>query len=65
MNRNVLLPSGKYLWLIHTSGCPRNKAKPEIFLIGTSLSEPHINELNVRNLYIIIIYILQARRQDL
>ena len=30
MNHNVLLTLGKYLWLIHTSGCPRNKAKQEI-----------------------------------
>ena len=30
--------------------------KTVIKLIGASLSEPHIDELNVRNLYIIIIY---------
>ena len=31
-------------------------------LIGASLSEPHIDELNVRNLYIIIIYIIYMVR---
>ena len=29
-----------------------------IIIIGASLSEPHIDELNVRNLYIIIIIII-------
>ena len=30
-------------------------------IIGASLSEPHIDELNVRNLYIIIIIIIMVR----
>ena len=28
------------------------------FIVGASLSEPHIDEMNVRNLYIIIIIII-------
>ena len=32
-----------------------------MLIIGASLSEPHIDELNVRNLYIIIIIIIMVR----
>ena len=45
---------------IVSSGSPHNNVLhfSSILLIGASLSEPHIDELNVRNLYNIIIIIM-------
>ena len=34
------------------------------FIVGASLSEPHIDEMNVRNLYIIIIIIIIIESVD-
>ena len=42
---------------IVSSGSPHNNVLHFSSIIGASLSEPHIDELNVRNLYIIIIII--------